>query len=244
MGRAPPRSRLDRRQALALLARSGALLVVGCGTGTDAESPTCVLTPVLTAGPYWRNDALHRSDLRWDSQPISGQEPLPGVTLALTIRVSTTAEEWCRPLRGAQVNLWQCDAQGVYSGIAERGTAGRDFLRGFQLTDEAGRARFLTVYPGWYPGRTVHIHAKVRTFDVFGAVITEVNTQLFFDDAITDEVLATETYVGRGPRDTRNATDSIFPGQPARFVSLTGDPRSRMQGEVELGVRIGEIRRD
>ncbi|HZW89803.1 MAG TPA: hypothetical protein VFF12_12050 [Myxococcaceae bacterium] len=236
------RSRLDRRQALALLARGGALLVVGCAG--DPESPACVFSPTLTAGPYWRGDALHRSDLRWDSQPTSAEEPRPGVALALTIRVSALAEEECHPLRGAQVDLWQCDAQGIYSGLPERGTAGRDFLRGFQVTDRAGLVQFLTVYPGWYPGRTVHIHAKVRTFDPFGEVTTEVSTQLFFDDAVTDGVLATEAYAGRGPRDTRNATDAIFPGRQARVVSLAGDVASGMVGEVELAVRIGEIRRE
>src|SRR5262249_42748859 len=135
-----------------------------------------------------------------------------------------------------------CDAQGLYSGIPDRGTAGRDFLRGFQVTGESGLVRFLTVYPGWYPGRTVHIHAKVRTFDPFGVGVTPVSTPLFFDDAITDVVLATEAYAGRGPRDTRNATDAILAGQPAKLVSLTGDVTAGMQGEVELGVRIGEIR--
>lgn len=242
MGRAPPRSGLDRRQALALLARSGALLAVGCGK-TSGESPACVLSPALTAGPYWRDDALRRSDLRWDSQPSSGQQPLPGVALELVIRVSTSSEDRCRPLRGAQVDLWQCDARGVYSGVPEGGTAGRDFLRGFQLTDEAGLVRFLTVYPGWYPGRTVHIHEKVRTFDPFGQVITEVSTQLFFDDAVTDAVLDTPAYAGRGPRDTRNSTDSIFRGQQARSVSLTGDVGSGLQGEIDVGVMVGEIRR-
>jgi protocatechuate 3,4-dioxygenase beta subunit len=242
MGRVPRRSGLDRRQALALLARGGALLVAGCGTAPASQ--TCVLAPTLTAGPYWRDDALHRSDLRWDSQPSSGQEPLPGVPLALAIRVSTSGEEQCRPVRGAQVDLWQCDAQGVYSGVPERGTAGRDFLRGYQVTDEAGQARFLTVYDGWYPGRTVHIHAKVRTFDPFGEVTTEISTQLFFDDAATDTVLETAAYAGRGPRDTSNATDPILRGQQAAFVSLAGDVGSGMQGEVELGVRIGEIRRE
>lgn len=240
MGRAPARTRLDRRQALALLARSGALLVVGCGT--NPGSTGCVLSPVMTAGPYWRDDELQRSDLRWDTQPASGQEPLPGVALLLDVRVSTAAEEECRPLRGARVDLWQCDAQGLYSGVAELGTAGSDFLRGFQVTDGAGWVQFRTVYPGWYPTRTVHIHAKVRTFDPFGQVVTEVSTQLFFDDAVTDAVLATEAYAGRGPRDTRNATDAVLSGQQARFVSLTGDVESGMRGEVELAVRIGEIR--
>lgn len=210
----------------------------------DPESPACVLAPTLTAGPYWRGDALHRYDLRWDSEPSAGPEPLPGVPLALVVRVSTLAEEDCHPLRGAQVDLWQCDAQGVYSGVAEKGTAGRDFLRGFQVTDEGGLAQFLTIYPGWYPGRTVHIHAKVRTFDPFGEVATEVSTQLFFDDGVTDAVLATQAYASRGPRDTRNTTDAIFPGPQARLVSLGGDVGTGMQGAVELAVRIGEIRRE
>jgi hypothetical protein len=239
MRRAPPRSRLDRRQALALLARSGALLVVGCGV--KPEGPACALSPVLTAGPYWREDGLHRSDLRWDTQPISGEEPLAGVALGLTLRLSSTTEVQCRPLRGAQVDLWQCNAQGVYSGVPEHGTAGRDFLRGFQLTDERGEAHFITVYPGWYPGRTVHLHVKVRTFDPFGEVITEVSTQLFFDDAVTDAVLETAAYAGRGPRDTRNATDSVLSGRPAPFVSVGGDVSSGLEGLVDLGIRVGEI---
>jgi protocatechuate 3,4-dioxygenase beta subunit len=147
-----------------------------------------------------------------------------------------------RALRGAQVNLWQCDAQGVYSSVPESGTAGRDFLRGFQLTDDSGGVRFLTIYPGWYPGRTVHIHAKVRTFDPFGAVITELSTQLFFDDAVTDAVLDSAAYAGRGPRDTRNSADAIFSGQQARLVSLGGDVGSALRGEMDLGVMVGEIR--
>jgi protocatechuate 3,4-dioxygenase beta subunit len=196
----------------------------------------------MTAGPYWRDDRLQRSDLRWDTQPIPGQEPRPGVALVLDLRVSTIDGEQCRPLRGAQVDLWQCDAQGLYSGVSEDGTAGRDFLRGFQVTDGAGWVQFRTIYPGWYPTRTVHLHAKVRTFDPFGWTITEVNTQLFFDDAVTDAVLATEAYAGRGPRDTRNATDPVLARQQASFVSLTGDVHSGMEGEVELAVRVGEIR--
>jgi protocatechuate 3,4-dioxygenase beta subunit len=241
MGPAPRRSRLDRRQALALVARGGALLVVGCGA-TSGDSPVCRLAPSLTAGPYWRDDPLRRWDLRRDSQPMAGADPLPGVPLDLAIRVSTAAEEQCRPVRGAQVDLWQCDAQGVYSGVAEHGTSGRDFLRGFQTTDEAGWVQFLTLYPGWYPGRTVHIHAKVRTFDPFGEVVTEMSTQLFFDDAVTDAVLDSAAYVGRGPRDTRNATDPVLRGQEARLVSLTGDVGSGLRGVVDLGVMVGEIR--
>ena len=240
MRRGSPPSPLDRRKVLALLARGGALLVVGCGT--TAETPGCSFAPALAAGPTWWDAALHRSDLRWDSRPVSGAGPVPGVPLVLTLRVSTIAEEWCRPVRGARVDLWQCNAQGVYSGLSELGTAGRDFLRGYQITDEVGQVRFHTVYPGWYSGRTVHVHAKVRLFDPFGEVTTEVSTQLFFDDAVSDSVLETEAYAGRGPRDTRNANDPILRGRAARFVSVTGSPESGMQGSVELGVPVGQIR--
>jgi Dioxygenase len=149
-----------------------------------------------------------------------------------------------RPVRGARVDLWQCNAQGVYSGVQDRGTAGRDFLPGFQVTDDFGKVRFVTVYPGWYPGRAVHIHAKVRTFDPYGEVTTETSTQLFFDDAVTDTVFETEPYAGRGPRTTRNGDDPILRGQQAPFVSVAGSPATGMQGRVEIGIRAGEIRRD
>src|SRR5678816_1028316 len=155
MRRWPPRSRLDRRQALAILARGGALLVAACGT--TSEGPACNLAPALTAGPYWWDAPLHRSDLRWDSQAAAGAGPVPGVPLALTLRLSTSADERCRPVRGARVDLWHCNAQGAYSGIQDRGTGGHDFLRGYQITDDAGQVRFVTVYPGWYPGRAVHV---------------------------------------------------------------------------------------
>jgi hypothetical protein len=238
------RSPLDRRQALALLARGGALLVVGCGTGAAYEGPACALAPALTAGPYWWDAPLHRFDLRWDSKPSTGAGPVPGVPLVLTLRLFTSTGDWCRPVRGARVDLWQCDARGSYSGIQDRGTAGRDFLRGFQVTDELGEVRFVTVYPGWYPGRAVHLHAKVRTFDPYGEVITDTSTQLFFDDSVTDTVFETEPYAARGPRTTRNGDDPILRGHPAPFVSVAGSPGTGMQGKVEIGIRAGEIRRD
>jgi hypothetical protein len=244
MGGWSPRSLLERRQALALLVRGGALLVAGCGPGAAYEGPACALAPTLTAGPYWWDAPLHRLDLRWDSQPIAGAGPVPGVPLVLSLRLFTSTDYRCRPVRGARVDLWQCNAQGIYSGVQDRGTAGRDFLRGFQVTDDFGEVRFVTVYPGWYPGRAVHIHTKVRTVDPYGEVTTDTSTQLFFDDAVTDTVFETEPYADRGPRTTRNGDDPILRGHPAPFVSLAGSPETEMQGRVEIGIRAGEIRRD
>jgi protocatechuate 3,4-dioxygenase beta subunit len=242
MGGSPPRSLIDRRQALAILARGGALLVVACGT--PYEGPACALAPILTSGEYWRDTPLRRSDLRWDSQPSEQTEPVPGIPLNLTLRLVTTTDEWCRPIRGARVDVWHCDADGVYSGVQDRGTGGRDFLRGYQVSDDFGEVRFVTVYPGWYPGRAVHIHAKVRLFDAYGDVTTETSTQLFFDDAVSDVVFGMAPYAVRGSRDTRNAEDPILRERTAPVVSITGSPGTGMQGRVMFGVRVGEIRRD
>ena len=235
----PRPASLDRRQALAALGRLGAALVVGCGSAP--EGPACVLGPRLTAGPYWVDERLDRSDLRWDTHRLAAPDPRPGVPLTLDIRLLTPSEEGCRPLRGAQVDLWHCDALGVYSDVPGTGTAGQNFLRGYQVTDAGGTVTFTTIYPGWYPGRAVHIHAKVRLFDPFAEVTTEVSTQLFFDDEVTDGVLATAPYADRGPRDTRNAVDPVYRGQGALLVLLEGSPTAGYQGEVALGVRVGEI---
>jgi protocatechuate 3,4-dioxygenase beta subunit len=104
------------------------------------------------------------------------------------------------------VDIWHCDAFGVYSDAQDPGfnTQGRKFLRGYQLTDASGAAQFLTIYPGWYNGRAVHIHFKIR---VDGYDFT---SQLFFDDAFTDQVYAQQPYAQKGERTLRNEGDRIF----------------------------------
>src|SRR5262249_37328259 len=154
-------------------------------------------------------EPLDRSDIRWDTND-GATEPRSGVPLLLTIRLLVPSQDGCRPLRGARVDVWHCDAQGLYSDIADRGTGGQDFLRGYQLTDGDGRVTFSTIYPGWYAGRAVHIHSKVRVFGLYGEALTEFSTQLFFDDVVTDAVHATAPYAARGPRDTRNDADPIL----------------------------------
>lgn len=229
---------LDRRRALLLL--GGTALAAGCGM--QPEAPACTLAPALTAGPYWVDDRLDRSDLRWDTHGRASPDPRPGVPLALEIRIRTASPEGCRAVRGAQVDLWHCDAMGVYSDVPASMTDGQDFLRGYQVTGADGLAGFTTIYPGWYAGRAVHIHAKVRLFDPWGEVSTESSTQLFFDDAVSDAVFALDPYAGRGPRDTRNATDPILRGGDAPMLSLSGSPASGFQGAVELAIRLGELR--
>ena len=171
--------------------------------------PSCVVRPALTDGPFFVDGKLDRSDIR--SDPATGAVSA-GAPLVLTFSVSRLSGTACTTLADAIVDLWQCDALGVYSDVSGPG-AGRKFLRGFQRTDAQGRARFTTVYPGWYQGRTVHLHFKIRS----GA--SEFSSQLFFDDAFTDGVFAEAPYSQRPNRTTRNANDGIF-GQNGRQLTL------------------------
>jgi protocatechuate 3,4-dioxygenase beta subunit len=122
--------------------------------------------------------------------------------------VSQVSSESCAPLKGATVEIWHCDAQGQYSGVSDPGfdTSSQNWLRGAQVTDASGTATFTTIYPGWYSGRAVHIHFKVHPDE------TKVFTsQLFFDDALSQQVFTQEPYSSKGSTpDTLNSTDSIY----------------------------------
>lgn len=202
-----------RRKALLML---GAAFVAAqaraqssASTGTQrSRPPACVFTPAQVEGPYFVDERLNRSDIR--SDPSDGSQR-PGIPLSLTLRVSAVAGAHCTPLRGAMVDVWHCDADGVYSDVADPSfnTSGRKFLRGYQLTNADGVVRFLTIYPGWYPGRAVHIHFKVRAKDASGRE-QELTSQLYFDNALTERIHAQPPYVRNGQRAPRNESDGIF----------------------------------
>jgi protocatechuate 3,4-dioxygenase beta subunit len=132
-----------------------------------------------------------------------------GVPLALALTVFDVSNGQCRPLPGATVDIWQCDAQGVYSGVNDPGfsTAGQKFLRGVQTTDATGGVRFTTIHPGWYEGRAIHIHFKIRT-QASGSP-WEFTSQWYFDEVLNDRILTDPRYVKAGQR-TTNATDGFF----------------------------------
>ena len=102
---------------------------------------------------------------------------------------------------------------GVYSDVSDPGfdTHGQQFLRGYQVTDANGYAEFSTIYPGWYNGRTVHIHFKIRT-EPGASSGFEFTSQLFFDDALTDEAFTQSPYAEKGIRTLRNDQDGIYQG--------------------------------
>lgn len=238
-----------RRDALGIMSAAGAVALTGgklAAAGDRAESRAaalaldCVATPQQTEGPYFLDERLNRADIR--SDPVTGivKEGLP---LRLRINVTRVNGGACAPLEGAMVDVWQCDATGVYSDVRDfQGlfdTRGQKFLRGYQTSGRNGAAEFLTIYPGWYSGRTVHIHFKVRVSGA-GAQNHEFTSQLYFDDAITDQVFAAPPYNAKGPRDTRNGQDGIFRrGQSGSklMLHLVPDVRGYI-GAFNLGLRV------
>jgi protocatechuate 3,4-dioxygenase beta subunit len=210
-------------------------LTAGTSAASTGGSTSCVITAALEEGPFFVDEKLNRADIRSDPATAGISA---GVPLALTFNVSRVAGSACTPLTGAYLDLWHCDAGGVYSDV-EGET--HKFLRGYQVTDANGVAKFTTVYPGWYPGRAVHIHFKLRLFA--GSTKTyEFTSQLFFDEGLTDAVHTQNPYSARGTRNTRNADDGIYNDLPATQKSALTLQAAKVgngyEGVVNFGVQV------
>jgi protocatechuate 3,4-dioxygenase beta subunit len=199
----------------------------------SAALPACIVRPALTEGPYFVDEMLQRSDIT--SDPSDGSVR-PGVPLALTFMVSHVEGTSCTAFAGALVDVWHCDATGVYSDVA--GSQGTKFLRGYQLTDANGAARFATIYPGWYQGRAVHIHFKIRTAPQADSA-HEFTSQLFFDDGLSDAVFTTQPYNSKGQRSTRNANDGIFGASGGQLTLAPTPSGDGYAATFDIGVQIG-----
>jgi protocatechuate 3,4-dioxygenase beta subunit len=222
--------RVSRREAFRLAGAAGAVALVGrniAGQPAAAQqttTPACFLTPALTEGPYFVDERLNRSDIRTDptTNVVSA-----GVPLVLNMSVQRVENGACTPLTGATVDIWHCDALGSYSDEGMLGTGGRKFLRGYQVTDASGAVQFTTIYPGWYQGRAVHIHFKVRLI-AGSQTAYEFTSQFFFDDTLSDAVYGQNApYNTRAARDQRNSTDGIY-------QQLVNDGTGRKSGDLLL----------
>ena len=188
---------------------------------TDAASVSCILTPEQTEGPYYIAGEKFRRNIT---------DGHPGTQMQLrTFVVDATT---CRPLKNAAVDVWHADAAGVYSGFGS-GAASRTFMRGIQRTNAKGLALFRTVYPGWYQGRTVHIHVKVH---VGGNVVH--TGQLYFPDSLSDAVYRRSPYSSRPSRTTRNADDMIFRNGGSRSMLKVKRSSSGLYvATITMGIR-------
>ena len=191
---------------------SGTTTTAGGSGTTTSGSMNVVVTPAVTEGPFFVDENLNRSNLVTGTTRAS---VINGLPLVLNLGVYTVANSIATPLSGAHVDIWHADGVGTYSdessgNIQSESTTGQTWLRGYQVTDTNGAVSFTTIYPGWYQGRAVHIHFKVRTYDASGNKTHEFTSQLFFDDTLSDTVLANSPYNTRGTRQVRNANDSVY----------------------------------
>jgi protocatechuate 3,4-dioxygenase beta subunit len=188
---------------------------------SSAASVSCVLTPEQTEGPYYIAGEKLRRNIT---------EGRPGVPLLLHAYVVDATT--CRPIRNAAVDIWHADAGGVYSGFGA-GASSRTFMRGIQRTNAKGLAVFRTVYPGWYQGRTVHIHVKVH---IGGNVVH--TGQLYFRDSLTDAVYRRAPYSARPNRGTRNAADPIYRAGGSRsLLSVKKNGTGIYVATITMGVQ-------
>ena len=220
---------VDGRLTRGTLLKTAGAAAAAVGLGTlggrfdDAfagDSVSCILTPEQTEGPYY----IAKEKLRRNI--TDGRPGTP-----LTLRLAVVDAKTCRPIKGAVVDIWHCDASGIYSGFGA-GRASRTFMRGLQRTNAQGIATFKTVYPGWYQGRTVHIHVKVH---VRGNVVH--TGQLYFPDSLTDAVYRRAPYSARPSRDMRNADDMIFANEGKRSLLSLRRNRAGYVGSIRMGVR-------
>jgi hypothetical protein len=232
------RKHFTRREILGTMGGVGAAFLIGCGTnigasndgggggggsgggtgsnldlagvdGLDPGSLSCIVTSAETEGRFFVDEKLNRS---------------------------------CTPLEGAQVDVWHASAEGVYSdepsgSIQSKSTVGETYLRGYQLTDAIGQVAFTTIYPGWYMGRTIHIHFKVRTFSG-GTKAYEFTSQLFIDDAMNDVALAAAPYKTRGARSVRNATHNIYGSVGGKLLLAMQEVGAGYAGVFRIGLNI------
>lgn len=205
------------------------------GSATYATSTSASLSVTVTAsttsscsasiegeeGPYFVDDSASgylRSNILSN---LDGTETQTGVPLVLTIYVYD-AKNSCAAMQNVQVDIWSCNALGVYSAESSEATTGQNWLRGYQLTDANGMVQFTTILPGWYSGRTNHIHLRFRsTYDETDD--SGSNTmQLFFDQTLIDTLATSVTpYSQEGTDPTTNASDRVYTTEEAGTTLLT-----------------------
>jgi protocatechuate 3,4-dioxygenase beta subunit len=251
---------ITRRQALGAAGTAGVALLVARGplsalgelvaaapAAAATKAGTVAVTPTMTEGPYWIDELLRRFDVRASSGSSTTQS---GIPLAVKINVLDAATGGA--INGAHVDIWHANAYGLYSDEGGQpggtSTVGQNYLRGYQVTGVDagalaapvdGQVNFATIWPGWYQGRAIHIHVRVRTYDG-SAVATNYTTQIFFSDADNATVMnGAAPYNTRSPRTdpTTDETDNILgSAQSTNVVPVTGSIADGFAATFTIGL--------
>jgi protocatechuate 3,4-dioxygenase beta subunit len=221
-------------------------------TTTTSTDGSCIVSPTETEGPFPYtadgntkseiSNPLDRSDIRSNSADGVLQSGLPLSLIITVVNVNNS----CAVVEGARVDLWHCNRNGYYSGYSNQNGGlsgqpnsylGQNWLRGYQLTDSNGEAKFTTVYPGWYSGRATHIH-----FEIYIDNVMKKTTQLSFPESISDVVHLTSLYAAHGLNSTRNANDNVFGDSASdlanEIFTMTGDVTNGYIGTHTIGLSL------
>jgi protocatechuate 3,4-dioxygenase beta subunit len=242
---------ISRRRAIGLLAVAGAGVMLGCGGGTKTSTATtttttttsntsCTVTPEGEEGPYFVDDSatgFARSDIRSN---LDGTNTQSGIPLTLSM-YAYDSENSCAAMANVQIDIWHCNGSSIYSAEDAKDTSGETWLRGYQITDANGLATFKTIVPGWYAGRTTHIHLRLRsTYDSTTNGGTNT-TQLFFPQDVIDTINTTiSPYSAEGTNPTTNASDHVYSGEVdgANLLTLSGDNTNGYTSTLKLNLPI------
>lgn len=198
----------------------------------ETATPSCVSYPDQELGPCYV-PAPTRKDI---------SEGLAGLPMRLSFLVLRS--DGCTPVAGAGVDIWHAAPEGYYSALAlgsicnprrngKASAASESFCRGVQFSDQRGRCDFSSVFPGWYPSRTIHVH-----FTVWVDGQAALTSQLYFADELTDQILAQGDYGVRGPRDTSNLSDPLFSTQHTHREQLLFSTMKRADGSLHAWQKI------
>ncbi|HEX4110248.1 MAG TPA: intradiol ring-cleavage dioxygenase [Solirubrobacteraceae bacterium] len=217
---------ITRRRSLAVLG-AGAAGLWAAGPGSAFARPAdgddyvadaagaCMLTPEQEEGPFYVDLEQVRQDI------ADGQVGVP-----LLLEITVVNSQTCKPLRSAAVDIWHCNASGVYSDISSEKTVGETYLRGVQITDRHGQVRFKTIFPGHYSGRTTHIHARIhvasqaRAGKLTGGHVAHTG-QMFPPEAVYAEVYKLSPYSAETAAIVSHAADRVWGQQHGYEQQMT-----------------------
>ena len=200
---------------------------------SSKESPDVLLhnacndpiTPPVPEGPFYKDEKLNRIDITESKKGI----PIDYIFLV--------EDKDCQPIQGAIVDIWQCDADGVYSDFKVENTINETWLRGYQKTGKDGTCKFTSVFPGWYTNRITHLHAKVH---INGKDV--LTTNFFFPKEIENEVYRNPLYPkGPNPLPILQDYELKVDKDTTRHDTLVMDVTKNNNGSLKASYRISII---